>query len=417
MWDPYAEFESTTLPNGLTVHAAHWPSRPWQAVGFVIHSGAEQDPIGCEGTAHFVEHLVSKNAGVPQKDFRQFFRDRGGSVNLGVTGYPFTRYSFFAPAAPTVLAQALSLFGSMLLSATLVNEIERERQVIIGEFQRHFPVQFTLDLARRKQRALYTGSWLERFVRPLGDPESVARITTPNLQTYYNTHYTPANLSVVAVGGLRLAELVALLSESPFARSKNGKRTPAPDPVTNVGPLTETRYVFEASRYLNSEVSVGSYESTAKLPGDINPAVLRILPTMLDEVLTEAIRDRRAWSYHVGTSCHNFRHWYEFSIGCSALALNALDQIEAVVDDCIASLAHCPELFTRVQEQALARNRLIDPSGRRVCAAALDDLAYRQRIISLREIEDGLQQVKMDDITDLLPWLQPTQRWTRISRP
>jgi len=47
MWDPYAEFESATLPNGLKVYAAHWAERPWQAIGFVIHSGAEQDPRTC----------------------------------------------------------------------------------------------------------------------------------------------------------------------------------------------------------------------------------------------------------------------------------------------------------------------------------------------------------------------------------
>ena len=60
MWDPYSEFRTATLPNGLTVHAAHWPGRPWESVGVLIHSGAEQDPFGLEGLSHFVEHLVSK---------------------------------------------------------------------------------------------------------------------------------------------------------------------------------------------------------------------------------------------------------------------------------------------------------------------------------------------------------------------
>ena len=64
MYDPYADFEKATLPNGLQVYAAYWPDRPWQYVGFVLHSGANTDPEDLPGVAHFVEHLVSRNISI-----------------------------------------------------------------------------------------------------------------------------------------------------------------------------------------------------------------------------------------------------------------------------------------------------------------------------------------------------------------
>lgn len=417
MWDPYAEFQSATLPNGLTIHAAHWPGRPWEAMGFLVHSGAEHDPVEREGLAHFVEHLVSENANVPKKEIGSFFEDCGGMVNLGTTGYPYTHYQFFVPTDTAVLARAFSIFGHMLLSAKLEKFVERERQVIIGEFRRHYPIQFKLALEIRKHRALYGDCWLQRFVRPLGNPESVGRITQSELQLYYDTHYTPANMSVVGVGGLQLSELVDLLSESIFAMTKKGERTPLPTPATGVTPPSETRHVFEVSKHFNFPIEVGSYQSVAKIPGNINGQVIRIMKRMLDKLLFEEVRERRAWAYAINSALYNFRHFYEFSITCGALALQGIDDIEEIIEVCIASMADREDLFERVKRCTLASNFVVDPTGKGICDGALDDLADEQRIISLAESGNDLERVTMEDVRNVLQWLRPERRWTLITKP
>ncbi|OGF64414.1 hypothetical protein A2661_02630 [Candidatus Giovannonibacteria bacterium RIFCSPHIGHO2_01_FULL_45_24] len=417
MWDPYAEFQSAKLPNGLTVHAAHWPGRPWEAMGFLIHSGAEYDPVGLEGLSHFIEHVVSENANVSKKEMEAFFEDCGGMVNLGTTGYPYTHYRFFVPTDKAVLAKAFSMFGHMLLSAKLEKFIERERQVIIAEFHRHYPVKFKLDLDVREHKALYTGYWLERFVRPLGNPESVTRITQSELQSHYDAHYTPANMSIVGVGGMQLPELIELLSESPFTAQKKGGRTPLPTPATDVAPPSETRHVFEVSKHLTMPIEVCAYRSVAKIPGNINGRVIRIMKEMFNEVLFEEVRERRAWAYAIDSSRYNFRHFYEFSINCGALALKAIDDIEEVIEVCIASMADREDLFEQAKRRALASNFMTDPTGKGICDGALNDLAEDQRIMSLKELGDDLEHVTMSDVRGALQWLRPDRRWTLITRP
>lgn len=419
MWDPYAEFESATLPNGLKVYAANWSGRPWEAMGFLIHTGAEYDPVGLEGLSHFVEHLVSENTSVSSKEMRAFFEDHGGAVSFGTTGYPYTHYRFFVPTDKAILSRAFSIFGEMLLSAQLENHIERERQVIIGELHRHYSTKIKLDLDMRERKALYAGYWLERSVRPLGSPESIGRIIQADLQSHYDAHYTPPNMSVVGVGGMTLAELVELLSGSPFGMSKSGARTPLPNPVSDVSLPSENRYVFEISQHVTmaTPVEVGEYRSVAKIPGNLSARAIWLLSNMLDEVLTDEVRERRAWAYHIDSSRNDYRHFYQFSINCNGLAVRALDDIEDVVEICIASMADREDLFEQAKRRTLASNFMVDPTGKGLCNGALDDLADHQRIISLMEYGKDIERVTMDDVRNLLQWLRPEQRWTLVTRP
>jgi predicted Zn-dependent peptidase len=72
MWDPYSQFETRVLDNGLTIHVLHGPERPGVRFVFGIHSGARHDLPGKEGTAHFMEHLVHRNGGSSLDELRDF---------------------------------------------------------------------------------------------------------------------------------------------------------------------------------------------------------------------------------------------------------------------------------------------------------------------------------------------------------
>lgn len=216
---------------------------------------------------------------------------------------------------------------------------------------------------------------------------------------------------------MQLSELVELLSESPFATSKKGVRTPLPIPATDVAPPSETRHVFELSKHITVPIEVGAYRSVAKIPGNISGRVIRIMKEMFNEVLFEEVRERRAWTYAIDSSRHNFRHFYEFSIDCGALALKVIDDIEEVIEVCITSMADREDLFERIKRRALASNFMIDSTGKGICDGALDDLAEDQRIISLAEIGDDLERVTINDVRSTLQWLRSERRWTLITRP
>ncbi len=413
VWDPYAEFQSATLPNGLTVYASNWPGRPWENVRFLVHSGAECDPIGFEGTAHFVEHLISKNTTIPYQDIKVFFEDQGGSVELGMTGYPFTSYHFFAPMDKMIMTKAFSLFGEMLFSSKLENFIERERQVIIGEFNRKYPLKLDLDIETRWRKSLYDGYRMKNSV--LGTPESIKRISRDELQSYYDTYYTPANMSIVCVGGMTLEEIMKILSESPFAMKKDGVRVPLLLKTTAVTRPTEVQYSFKMSDVVATPVESGRYASIAKVPAVISGQTINIAKMMIGKILFREVREQRAWAYSITCSHHNFQRFHEFSIDCKAFDIKALNEFEKVVDDCITSIGEDAELLEQKKRCALAN--MLDTSGKGLCDGATDDLINHQRIISVAGHNEGVDRVTMKDIREVIDWLRPKQRWTLVVHP
>ena len=418
MWDPYAEFESATLPNGLTVHAAHWSGRPWQAMGFLVHSGAEQDPVGLEGLAHFTEHLVAAGSSkVPADAVSSFFEDHGGGAMLGGTNHEMTKYTFFAPAEKVVLARAFDLFGNMLLHATFDEFVERERSVILSEYHQRPQPQFKIDIEARRRKALFAGYWLERFESVLGTPRSVNRITQKDLQGFYDQHYTPENISVVTVGGMRLSELTNLISWSPLADEKRGVRTPLPTPASSIDPPSETRHVFELSKHMNVSLESGGYESTTLIPGSESPYTIDIVERMLRTVLTEEVREKRAWTYHIGCSTYYHRHFSEFGIICDSFKLNALDEIEEVIEQCVASITHHEDLFKKIKHRLIMGVAMTDPNGCDVRNHALNQLADHQRIITLTEQEQGFKKVCFNDVQRVMQWFSQKHRYTLIRKP
>jgi len=194
---------------------------------------------------------------------------------------------------------------------------------------------------------------------------------------------------------------------------------PLPTPITDFAPLIENRYVFEVSKHISMEslVATAAYESAAKIPGNISEQTIHLLENMLEGVLTEELRERRAWTYCIDVERQNFRHFYEFSIYCRALVPEAIDDVEKIIENHIALMGERKDLFEQTKQEALANSFMIDLTAKNLCDDAFDDLTNHQRIISLTELQNEIKTVTMDDLRRLLQWLQPERRWTYIRRP
>jgi predicted Zn-dependent peptidase len=417
MWDPYADFEKEVLPNGLTIYAAHWPNRPWEIMGFLVHGGASHDPPGLEGLAHFVEHMISQNAPLSKKELVSFFEDCGGKVNLGSADFLSVQYSFFLPQDESLLAKALSLFGNMLLPAKLNNNIERERQVVLREFSQRYPFPWRFELEAEERRQVFSGLWLERMICVLGFPDPIRKIAAPDLQVCYDTFYVPKNISVVAVGGEKIKKLAKLLSESPFGQDKKGERTPPWKVVHSIARPKENLRIVEMSSLISTLIEAGAYRSVAAIPAIFSNQTIKILAEMLDVVLLEEAREKRGWAYSIESSFNNLQQVYGFLIESGGLSRPTLEKIEQLVNSSLASLNERRDLFEQIKKSFLNHYKLPDLSGRGLCNEVFDDLVRYGRIISLEEYLDKIAMVEFDDVRKALQWLQPEHRWTLIMKP
>lgn len=416
MWDPYAQFEKRVLDNGLTVYSSMWP-RAWETVGFVVHSGAKHDPDVQEGLAHFVEHLLIENAPMTSLEASDFFSDCGGSFDFGQTNYICTTYCFTVPLDSENIRKALSLFASMLLSAKLEKGIEKERQAIFDEFNRRLPTQLDINEKKHRHEVLYQGHYLRRSLRPLGWPETVSRIQQEDLQAFYDSHYTPANISVVGVGGLTVSELTDLLDQCGFSQTKPGQRSPLlPQEAGVILPL-EKYHEFRLSDHMKGGRTSSGYETVAKFPGTTEPMLLKLIKKMLHHVLFQEIRKKRSWAYGVDCGYRNYFQFWEFGIGIQSLAAEAISSIADVVDGCISSLSDRDDLFEQMKKRALNGHLTLDCNGQGIRNGAMDDLAYHHRIITISDVHHRLEQLTMDNVRDALHHFQPERRWTLMIFP
>lgn len=419
MWDPYAKFETAVLPNGLTVHCAHWSNRPWVHCGVVVHSGANQDPVGKEGLAHFVEHRVNKHDGTSMEAIKEFVGQFGGQVNLGETNDRRTTYAFFLPKRKVVLTEMFRRFGTMLLRADLsCDEIESERAIILREFYQFYPTtkRYARFLERRK--LFYDDGKILPVHDIGGSPESIAMIAPADLQEFYSSHYTPANMTLLCVGGLKLEKLLEMLRASPFADQKPGTRTPRLEPLLSIDPFAENRKIIHSlEENPNSTQQTANFETVARAPHADPFARYSIARAMLQHVLYTELRTRHSLVYHTEVTAGGNGRFVTMRIVMKGLDPDYLERVEALVDEGIQVTAHQEKLFRRIKKQFLHSFSMTDVSAGQVFHQAAGHLIGEGRIVPLRDSVRIVEDLTMDDIREVLTWLAPEKRWTSILRP
>jgi len=412
-------FQTTTLPNGLTIHAATVESR-WQALYFVVHSGAAQDPLGFEGLAHFVEHTVSEN--IPRyatKDVGRFLKRIGDLSRLGQTCFLDTNYFYYSRATLEYLEKGIKIYGGMLIDSPLNQNIEREREVILGEICNYHNTPYSHRLALLSAQALYPeASPLHRYASGLGSKESVLRITPRDLQEFYKRHYCPKNISIIAIGKLALEELVKLFKDSSFgADNKPGERSPVETPLP-IAPLPFiTRCEIRMSDYFTSQPDSGFYICSTILPGTIQFEVMKILVEMLKDALSRAIREDKGWLYDVRVWHEGYGSLRRLDISCEELSWKAMAEIEVIIEKTILSLSQDKELFEDVQGCMIERSDIEEATIREICRNAAEDLIVQGRIITAQERKKNFKDLTLAEIGRALEELKPERRWTAISVP
>ncbi len=416
MWDPAIDFTCTVLKNGLTVYAANWTDRPWQTAQVVVHAGSESDPYGLEGLAHFLEHVLNNNAPLVHREFETLIDGCGGIGEYGMTSIGWSQYGWAVPT--TQFTELLYHFGTMLVQADIEKGIEKERAVILQEFNESYSLQKRYDLRIQRHCALYPDMHLSRSPGPIGTRQAIERINRANLESFYRTHYTPANMSFVTLGGIDTHTVIDLIESSPFGSMKPGARTPRAERDEIQILPHENRVEVCGSEYPGlMRGTKPEYDSYARIPGILEPEHLSVFATMLENVLTHELRTQRQWTYDVSTDVTGFGRCNQFSIHCGSFDERSIGEFERVVNDCIALLVSQSDLFDATVRSHVARLHMSDLSGFRACKNAAIMIAHDGRMGFIEDRIRTIQSMTMVDVRRLVSLLAPERRWTRITRP
>ena len=235
---PLVQFETYTLPNGLTVTLSPDHRLPTVGVNLWYHVGAANETPGRTGFAHLFEHLMfqgSKHRPGNEQDLAGLLEAAGSSDVNASTSNDRTNYFETLPANRLELALWLeSERMAFLLDGLDQSKLDTQREVVRNE-RRQTVENTPYGKAEIRLIELLFPKPHPYFGAVIGSHEDLQAATLEDVKSFFRTFYVPANASLVIAGDFDLAQARTLV-EKYFGPIPRAPSPPAPGVVTQ--PIT-----------------------------------------------------------------------------------------------------------------------------------------------------------------------------------
>jgi zinc protease len=227
------------LANGLEVIVVENHGVPLATIEIDVKNGSFTQSPDYEGLAHMYEHMFFK-ANSKYPEMNQFW-DRAselGAVFNGTTEEERVNYYMTVPAEK--LGDAIQLVASAIRAPLFRrDELERERQVVIGEYDRNESIPF-FALDRDMKAKLYPGNYSRK--NTIGDRQIILTTTPEKMRVIQNKYYVPNN-SVLIVAGDVNPVMVFALAERELGQWSKGADPFVTDPIPAIPRLQKSEGV------------------------------------------------------------------------------------------------------------------------------------------------------------------------------
>lgn len=228
------------LPNGLEVIVIENHGVPLVTAEVTVRNGAFTQTPEYAGLAHMYEHMFFKaNREFPNPD--EYIDEMS---QLGAVFNASTReeqVNYYLTVSSDSLEAGLRLLVSGFLAPTFrTDELERERQVVIGEYDRNESSPF-FRMEQETGRALWGGFWSRKNV--IGDREVILGTTPSKMRDIQQLYYVPNNAVLILSGDVNPRDGFAL-AEKTFGAWKRGDDPFKKAPIPPVPALTAPKAVI-----------------------------------------------------------------------------------------------------------------------------------------------------------------------------
>ena len=210
-----------TLPNGLEVIVVENHGVPIATIEVNARNGSFTQSPTYEGLSHLYEHMFFKsNTTYPQPEQFVARASELGAVFNGTTQEERVNYYLTVPSDSTTPAMAF-LASALRNPLFRADELERERAVVIGEYDRNESDPFYA-LTTAMGRTLWGSAWSRK--NPLGERAVILKTTPEQMRTIQRKYYVPNNTALIVTGDVTADSIFAT------ARRLLGDWPRAPDP-------------------------------------------------------------------------------------------------------------------------------------------------------------------------------------------
>ena len=224
------------LPNGLEVIVVENHGVPLATVEADAKNGSFTQSATYEGLSHLYEHMFFKsNAAYPQPEAFVNRASELGAVFNGTTQEEHVNYYLTVPSDSTM--PALELLAAALKSPVFrQDELERERAVVIGEYDRAESDPFHA-LQTAMGKALWGTAWSRK--NPLGERRVILATTPEQMRTIQKKYYVPNNTAIIVTGDVN-ADVIFAAARRLFSDWPRSADPFVTDPIPMVPPLVRS---------------------------------------------------------------------------------------------------------------------------------------------------------------------------------
>ncbi|MCU1371061.1 MAG: putative Zn-dependent peptidase [Ilumatobacteraceae bacterium] len=290
--------QRTDLPSGLTVVTETMAGSRSASFGCWVRVGARDESEPLAGASHFLEHLLFKGTETRSgREISEAIEAVGGELNAH-TAHEHT--AFYARVPGEAASVGLDLLCDVVTSPAFdVDDVESERQVILEELHQAEDEgdDRVMSLAHE---ALWGDHPLGREV--LGTLETIEGMDRDAIAEFFELHYRPANLVLVAAGAVDHDQVVAAGERFPARQAGERAVRTAPAGQIPVRSRALLRRPSEQAHLCAVWPGLASEDPDRYALGVCN----QILGGGLSSRLFQEIREERGLAYTVFSSVASF---------------------------------------------------------------------------------------------------------------
>jgi zinc protease len=228
------------LANGLEVIVVENHGVPIVTAELDVKNGSFVQTPEFAGLAHMYEHMFFRaNREYPQPEsFIERLSELGAVSNASTQE---ERVNYYLTVPSDSLSAGLRLLGAAFRAPLFrSDELEREREVVLGEYDRNESSPF-FRLNKELDRLLYPGNFSRK--NTIGDRDVLRRVTPDQMRFIYRTYYVPNNTALIIAGDVTPARAFEL-AEREFGNIPRGADPFAANPIPAIPPLDSNSAVI-----------------------------------------------------------------------------------------------------------------------------------------------------------------------------
>ncbi|EKE03769.1 MAG: Peptidase M16-like protein [uncultured bacterium] len=207
-----------------------------------VKVGSFNEPDNIRGISHFIEHsLFNGSKDLAPGEFNEKTHQMGAEINA------FTSYDETAYYVKSIHNQQKEMDETVRLHANILqypsfsqDQIEKEKGTVSSEIQ-----MMSGGINSFMDKVMLNHLFgIKTNAKDLiaGSEENIKRLTREDVVNYYNTWYTPDNMTTVIIGDVKPDNIIKLVDK--HFSSKNTKSNPQSKHYEHLNPIQKTRFSF-----------------------------------------------------------------------------------------------------------------------------------------------------------------------------